>query len=140
MSENNGKCSDRSCGPSCKLNWPRGAEIAPAKSAPQADNQILFFFSPLLPEASVETNCFRGGFTLKASRLGGAVLRPAVLANSSGSNNSSTSSSAAGDDGALLNNPFLREAKDEEDDEEVVAAAVPAPSGDKNGDPHPAAL
>ncbi|KAH8351284.1 hypothetical protein KR084_002357, partial [Drosophila pseudotakahashii] len=86
-------------------------------------------------EASVETNCFRGGFTLKASRLGGAVLRPAVLANSSGSNNSSTS--AAGEDGALLNNPFLREAKDEEDDEEVVATAGPVSaesSGDKDDD------
>ncbi|XP_017084106.1 ran-binding protein 3 [Drosophila eugracilis] len=86
-------------------------------------------------EASVETNCFRGGFTLKASRLGGAVLRPAVLANSSGSNNSSTSMTA-GEEVALLNNPFLREAKDEEDDEEVVAtgSSVAESSGDKDDD------
>ncbi|XP_017008738.2 ran-binding protein 3 [Drosophila takahashii] len=81
-------------------------------------------------EASVETNCFRGGFTLKASRLGGAVLRPAVLANSSATaNNSSTS-----DEGALLNNPFLREAKDEEDDEDVVATAESSGDKDKNDD------
>ncbi|XP_017134009.1 ran-binding protein 3 [Drosophila elegans] len=87
-------------------------------------------------EASVETNCFRGGFTLKASRLGGAVLRPAVLANNSGSSNSSTAL-AAGEDAALLNNPFLREAKDEEDDEEVAttpAAVAPEPSGEKEDD------
>ncbi|XP_052834660.1 ran-binding protein 3 [Drosophila gunungcola] len=87
-------------------------------------------------EASVETNCFRGGFTLKASRLGGAVLRPAVLANSSGSSNSSTAL-AAGEDAALLNNPFLREAKDEEDDEEVAttpAPVAPEPSAEKEDD------
>ncbi|XP_016973741.1 ran-binding protein 3 [Drosophila rhopaloa] len=85
-------------------------------------------------EASVETNCFRGGFTLKASRLGGAVLRPAVLANNSGSSNSSTSL-AAGEDAALLNNPFLREAKDEEDDEEVSTVPVVAESSaDKEDD------
>ncbi|EDW43372.1 ran-binding protein 3 isoform X1 [Drosophila sechellia] len=86
-------------------------------------------------EASVETNCFRGGFTLKASRLGGAVLRPAVLANSSGSNNSSTSPSE-GEDSALQNNPFLRESKDEDDDEEVVAtgSAAAESTGDKEDD------
>ncbi|KAH8311871.1 hypothetical protein KR044_008330 [Drosophila immigrans] len=47
-------------------------------------------------EASVEANCFRGGFTLKASRLGGAVLRPAVLGDSTvlGSVHSNTSSNS----------------------------------------------
>ncbi|XP_017039850.1 ran-binding protein 3 [Drosophila ficusphila] len=91
-------------------------------------------------EASVETNCFRGGFTLKASRLGGAVLRPAVLANSSSSGNSSTTTSlAGGDDSALLsNNPFLREGKDDEEDDDVVVVAtgsVPAEStGGKDDD------
>ncbi|XP_001955399.3 ran-binding protein 3 [Drosophila ananassae] len=86
-------------------------------------------------EASVESNCFRGGFTLKASRLGGAVLRPAVLANSSGSNNSSTSPTRHGEkpeDDGLQNNPFLREAKDE--DEEEDPAPVAESSSEKAGD------
>ncbi|KAH8278997.1 hypothetical protein KR018_012147, partial [Drosophila ironensis] len=74
-------------------------------------------------EASVESNCFRGGFTLKASRLGGAVLRPAVLANSA----STTSTSSSGQEEGIQNNPFLREAKEEED-EEPTSAAVPEPS------------
>ncbi|KAH8382201.1 hypothetical protein KR009_002260, partial [Drosophila setifemur] len=101
-----------------------------------------------LTEASVETNCFRGGFTLKASRLGGAVLRPAVLANSTGSTDNSSSNrstSLAGgggggggdkageEDGGLLNNPFLREAKDE-DEEEDTAPVAESSSTDKPAD------
>ncbi|KAH8280940.1 hypothetical protein KR054_005513, partial [Drosophila jambulina] len=83
-------------------------------------------------EASVETNCFRGGFTLKASRLGGAVLRPAVLANSSGSSNTSAASgSDKSDDSALINNPFLREAKDEEEEGDDVSAPVAESSSEK---------
>ncbi|KAL7727680.1 hypothetical protein ACLKA6_013276 [Drosophila palustris] len=76
-------------------------------------------------EASVEANCFRGGFTLKASRLGGAVLRPAVLAdsaavlgtahtntntNANNNNNSSTtlagSSSEKTEEDGIVGNPF----------------------------------
>ncbi|KAH8241197.1 hypothetical protein KR032_001830, partial [Drosophila birchii] len=83
-------------------------------------------------EASVETNCFRGGFTLKASRLGGAVLRPAVLANSSGSSNASAASgSDKSEDSALINNPFLREAKDEEEEGDDVSAPVAESSSEK---------
>ncbi|KAH8388220.1 hypothetical protein KR093_000710, partial [Drosophila rubida] len=68
-------------------------------------------------EASVEANCFRGGFTLKASRLGGAVLRPAVLGDSSvlGSVHSNASNDIEGS-GGIVGNPFLREQREEEDD------------------------
>lgn len=85
-------------------------------------------------EASVEANCFRGGFTLKASRLGGAVLRPPVLSDSSvissahintNSNNNSSTALAGGnektDEDGIVGNPFLREQKEDEDD---VAAQV----------------
>ncbi|XP_030563628.1 ran-binding protein 3 [Drosophila novamexicana] len=79
-------------------------------------------------EASLEANCFRGGFTLKASRLGGAVLRPAVLGDSSvlgsahsntNSNNSSTALAGGNektDEDGIVGNPFLREQKEEEDE------------------------
>ncbi|XP_034663825.1 ran-binding protein 3 [Drosophila subobscura] len=87
-------------------------------------------------EASVESNCFRGGFTLKASRLGGAVLRPAVLgpsvlgssAQTNSSNNSSTSlagNNEKSDDENISNNPFLREDKDEGDEDSAAGAAAP---------------
>ncbi|KAH8347221.1 hypothetical protein KR059_006806, partial [Drosophila kikkawai] len=83
-------------------------------------------------EASVETNCFRSSFTLKASRLGGAVLRPAVLANSSGSpNTSGASGSDKSEDSVLINNPFLREAKDEEEEADDVSAPVAESSSEK---------
>ncbi|EDV94981.1 ran-binding protein 3 [Drosophila grimshawi] len=80
-------------------------------------------------EASVEANCFRGGFTLKASRLGGAVLRPAVLVDSSvlgttnanNSNNSSSTEAVAGgiektEEDGFVGNPFLREQREEDED------------------------
>ncbi|TDG47543.1 hypothetical protein AWZ03_005982 [Drosophila navojoa] len=85
-------------------------------------------------EASVEANCFRGGFTLKASRLGGAVLRPPVLGDSSvissahintNSSNNSSPALAGGnektDEDGIVGNPFLREQREDEDD---VAAQV----------------
>ncbi|XP_023176099.2 ran-binding protein 3-like [Drosophila hydei] len=79
-------------------------------------------------EASVESNCFRGGFTLKASRLGGAVLRPPVLGDSSiissalsntNSNNSSTTLAGGNektDEDGIVGNPFLREQREDEDE------------------------
>ncbi|XP_030369764.1 ran-binding protein 3 [Scaptodrosophila lebanonensis] len=76
-------------------------------------------------EASIESNCFRGGFTLKASRLGGAVLRPPVLGPSvigggSHVNSKNSSTSSAGTEKPQEakpseDNPFLREQKDEDD-------------------------
>ncbi|KAL7727841.1 hypothetical protein ACLKA6_019774 [Drosophila palustris] len=94
-------------------------------------------------EASVEANCFRGGFTLKASRLGGAVLRPAVLAdsaavlgtahtnantNTNANNNNSSTTLAGGsektEEDGIVGNPFLREQREEEDDNAAAAAAM----------------
>ncbi|XP_017140501.1 ran-binding protein 3 [Drosophila miranda] len=92
-------------------------------------------------EASVESNCFRGGFTLKASRLGGAVLRPPVLGPSvlgssaqTNSNNSSTSlagNNEKSEDENISNNPFLREEKDEGNEDagaDATAVAADAPT------------
>ncbi|ALC47804.1 RanBP3, partial [Drosophila busckii] len=87
-------------------------------------------------EASVETNCFKGGFTLKASRLGGAVLRPAMLGESAvlgsqsinNSNNSSASTvtgSDKTDEKNIVVNPFLREQREDED----ASAAIVESSG-----------
>ncbi|XP_034484796.1 ran-binding protein 3 [Drosophila innubila] len=94
-------------------------------------------------EASVEANCFRGGFTLKASRLGGAVLRPAVLAdsavlatahtntnttnNANNNNNSATTLAKTEEtEETIAGNPFLREEEDEANVDAAVAADVAA--------------
>lgn len=69
--------------------------------------------------------------------MGGAVLRPAVLANSSGSTSTTSTSLAAAsgsdksEDGALINNPFLREAKDEEEEGDEASAPVAESSSEK---------
>lgn len=104
-------------------------------------------------EASVEANCFRGGFTLKASRLGGAVLRPAVLGDSSvlgavhtnsssnptiNSNNSSTPSAGGGDsektEGEVIaRNPFLR-GEQEDDDDSSAQVVESTEKSDKDDD------
>ncbi|XP_022224369.1 ran-binding protein 3 [Drosophila obscura] len=99
-------------------------------------------------EASVESNCFRGGFTLKASRLGGAVLRPAVLGpsvlGSSAQTNSSNSSSTSlagnnekSDDETISNNPFLREDKDEGDEDSAAGAAPPVAAPESSTEKQP---
>ncbi|EDW81754.1 uncharacterized protein Dwil_GK10849 [Drosophila willistoni] len=96
-------------------------------------------------EASVETNCFRGGFTLKASRLGATVLRSAVLAPSVLGSSSNTSTSLAGSetakaaDGAgerdnMSNNPFLRESKDDEEEDDTVQVVAAAESSTEKKD------
>lgn len=92
----------------------------------KSNNLCLFLLC--FVEASVEANCFRGGFTLKASRLGGAVLRPPVLGDSSiissalsntNSNNSSTTLAGGNektDEDGIVGNPFLREQREDEDE------------------------
>jgi len=112
-----------------------------------------------IAEASVEANCFRGGFTLKASRLGGAVLRPAVLGDSSvlgtahtnsnattntitntNTNNSNNSSitlaggSEKTEEEGIVGNPFLREQREEEDDASAAPVVESTEKSDKEDD------
>ncbi|XP_034115174.1 ran-binding protein 3 [Drosophila albomicans] len=85
-------------------------------------------------EASVEANCFRGGFTLKASRLGGAVLRPAVLGDSSVLGSVVHSNNASSNSNSNSNNTTINTNNNNNNSSSTLAAAADAGSSSQKTD------